>query len=432
MAAAATDYVIYEVKGTTKTAKVIATGTSYTMTDVTAGSHSYQVRPRKVYTGGEKAYGSYSATKTLTVEDAAWKVAPKITSIKQTGTGKITIAWSVTAAADDYVIYEVNGSTKTAIKIVTGTSYTKTGVSKGTHQYEVRPRKVSSSGTKTYGNYSATASITVIDAWMVAPTLTVAQTGEGKVQLSWTVSGAATDYVVYEVNGSTKTAIKIVTGTSYTKTGVSKGTHKYEVRPRKVSSDGTKTYGNYSATKTITVIDAWKIAPTLTVEQTGEGKVKLSWTVAGAATDYVVYEVSGSTKTEIKTVTSTSYTRTNVTPGTHKYEVRPRKTDSSGTQTYGDYSATKSLFVKIIESAKVGNFTYGIVKDNYVQVVKYHGTAATVTVPEKVVEDYYTVSRIGPEAFMGNTTLVTIDLPDTISVIGARAFKNCTKLSNMK
>ena len=38
---------------------------------------------------------------------------------------------------------------------------------------------------------------------------------------------------------------------------------------------------------------------------------------------------------------------------------------------------------------------------------------------------------IGEEPFMGNATLVSIDLPDSITAIRARAFKNCTSLSQM-
>ena len=92
-----------------------------------------------------------------------------------------------------------------------------------------------------------------------------------------------------------------------------------------------------------------------------------------------------------------------------------------------------TLFVKVIESADVGEFTYGVIDgpDNELQVLKYNGTSASVTVPETVIEDYYTITRIGAEAFMNNATLTTVDLPDTITSIGARAFKNCTKLANM-
>ena len=63
------------------------------------------------------------------------------------------------------------------------------------------------------------------------------------------------------------------------------------------------------------------------------------------------------------------------------------------------------------------------------KVVGYTGTAASLTIPTTV--DGKEVKEIGEEAFMGNTTLTSICLPNTITVIRARAFKNCTNLSSM-
>ena len=63
----------------------------------------------------------------------------------------------------------------------------------------------------------------------------------------------------------------------------------------------------------------------------------------------------------------------------------------------------------------------------------YKGSSAVVTIPETVMyEDAsYTVIEVGESAFEGNTTLTSIDLPDTIQVIRRRAFANCTALANM-
>ena len=41
------------------------------------------------------------------------------------------------------------------------------------------------------------------------------------------------------------------------------------------------------------------------------------------------------------------------------------------------------------------------------------------------------VYRIDTEAFMGMSSLTSVSLPDTVVVIGARAFKNCTKLTKI-
>ena len=67
--------------------------------------------------------------------------------------------------------------------------------------------------------------------------------------------------------------------------------------------------------------------------------------------------------------------------------------------------------------------------DDGLVIVSYSGTEASVTIPETV--EGLTVIKVGASAFEGNTTLTSIDLPDTIQVIGERAFANCTSLSTM-
>jgi len=76
-----------------------------------------------------------------------------------------------------------------------------------------------------------------------------------------------------------------------------------------------------------------------------------------------------------------------------------------------------------------GTFVY-TVKNNLagVTVKQYKGNASSVTVPGTY--SGITITEIGAEAFMGKS-LTSIDLPDSIQVIGARAFKNCSSLSSM-
>ena len=62
-------------------------------------------------------------------------------------------------------------------------------------------------------------------------------------------------------------------------------------------------------------------------------------------------------------------------------------------------------------------------------VVSYAGNSASVVIPEVV--DGKTVTQIGEGAFEENTALESIDLPDTITIIGKRAFKGCSNLSQM-
>lgn len=58
------------------------------------------------------------------------------------------------------------------------------------------------------------------------------------------------------------------------------------------------------------------------------------------------------------------------------------------------------------------------------RLIAYSGSAADVTVPENV-------TRIDDGAFEGNTTITSVKMPNSITVIGKRAFAGCTKLSEM-
>ena len=82
----------------------------------------------------------------------------------------------------------------------------------------------------------------------------------------------------------------------------------------------------------------------------------------------------------------------------------------------------------------VNGVTYERITDPTTQnvslrVKSYAGSVSSLVIP--TVVEGLTVTEIGEEAFMGNTTLTSIDLPNSITVIRARAFKNCTNLSSM-
>lgn len=68
--------------------------------------------------------------------------------------------------------------------------------------------------------------------------------------------------------------------------------------------------------------------------------------------------------------------------------------------------------------------------DSGLTVVSYRGSATSVTIPATV--NGTAVTAIGESAFEGNKTLESIDLPDSITVIGRRAFANCSSLSSMQ
>ena len=73
--------------------------------------------------------------------------------------------------------------------------------------------------------------------------------------------------------------------------------------------------------------------------------------------------------------------------------------------------------------------TYKKLVDGTATVVSYSGNATDLVIPTTVSD--CSVTKIGEGAFENNETLSSISLPNSIIVIGARAFKNCTNLSSM-
>ena len=87
----------------------------------------------------------------------------------------------------------------------------------------------------------------------------------------------------------------------------------------------------------------------------------------------------------------------------------------------------------VVDTFTVSDFTYRVLQGTTVEVAAYAGSAASLTVPATVAYQgvTYQVKAIGEEAFMGNTALTSISLPNGIETIKARAFKNCSNLSQM-
>ena len=74
-------------------------------------------------------------------------------------------------------------------------------------------------------------------------------------------------------------------------------------------------------------------------------------------------------------------------------------------------------------------FVWSTNADGTLTLVQYRANEATVVVPETY--NGKTVTVIGESAFEGKD-LTSVDLPDTIIVIGKRAFADCKNLSEMK
>jgi hypothetical protein len=152
---------------------------------------------------------------------------------------------------------------------------------------------------------------------------------------------------------------------------------------------------------------------TFSVEVVGSGTLTYTWQYKTPTSDW-------------KSLSSAKASLTvQAKPSRDGWQYRVVIKDQAGNEIISD-PATLS----VISNYEIDGVIYEPINATTCRVLSYSGSEASLVIPETV--QGLTVVEIGEEAFMNNTTLVSIDLPDTITVIQARAFKGCTNLAHME
>ncbi len=162
---------------------------------------------------------------------------------------------------------------------------------------------------------------------------------------------------------------------------------------------------------------------TVTVPAAKQGEdLTVTWTAAGGATKYqLLLTTPDGTAALLGETAALNYT----VPGLKLLQP-------------GDYNITIKALSGNTELESVnkaftvtGDFVFAVRDDSTgIVVVKYNGTASTLTVPNTVAG--LPVVEIGAQAFEGNTKLKSVTLPATIEIIGRRAFAECKNLLEVK
>ena len=162
---------------------------------------------------------------------------------------------------------------------------------------------------------------------------------------------------------------------------------------------------------------------TVTVPAAKQGDdLTVTWTAAGGATKYqLLLTTPDGTAALLGETAALNYT----VPGLKLLQP-------------GDYTLTIKALSGNTELESVnkaftvtGDFVFAVRDDSTgIVVVKYNGTASTLTVPNTVAG--LPVVEIGAQAFEGNTKLKSVTLPATIEIIGRRAFAECKNLLEVK
>ena len=151
---------------------------------------------------------------------------------------------------------------------------------------------------------------------------------------------------------------------------------------------------------------------TLPSEVVTGSTLTMTWVADERATDcayaYTLCGYSGSSKTNSVTIDLPADKALGEYPATVKAQAK------------GYRSSESSATVQV-----VGVFAYEIVNGKAV-ITRYRGSDSAVTVPDTI--DGYSVVEIGADAFAGNTTITSVELPDSVTRLSDRAFKDCTEL----
>jgi len=219
----------------------VTTDTSYTQTDLDAGTtYYYKIRPYKTISD-TKVYGDYTSVKSkkLTVP------TPMNVKLTNSSANSLKVSWTKVAGASGYEIYRATSKSGTYKKIETITSgttisYTNKSLTNGkTYYYKVCAYKTVDASNK----YSDYCSIQSKKVNLAKSAVTATAKSKSSIKLSWKKVSGATKYEVYRATSKNGTYKKIKTTSSliYINTKL-KSNKSYYYKVKAVQTVSKKTY----------------------------------------------------------------------------------------------------------------------------------------------------------------------------------------------
>jgi uncharacterized protein YjdB len=290
-----------------------------------------------------KGKGSYTGkvTKNFYIQPKA------VSSLKATAySTKIKLSWKAATGAKGYQVYQVIGKTSKKLPTVSGTSCTITGLDSVT-EYTFKVRPYAKVGSKTiFGEFETVKESTTIGK---PTTIEFSDITENSAVIKWNKVQGASSYDINYVGGISRNTTS--TEEKITLTGLDKGTD-YKI---KIRAKTKKITGNYSDVFTFTTAPA--AVKIKKAELTDEGYVKLSWSAVTGADGYTVYyskaNANATSFKEVGTVTSTSATIKDLTPGTSYIFSVVAFSKSSANTAYSTSTATDAITIPV---TKIANF----------------------------------------------------------------------------
>ena len=300
-------------------------------------------------------------------------------------------------------------------------SFSSLGNNGGVRTIQFQPYNGTTAGEK-FKTYTITLTTTVVNKPEVVNFTMNPSRVKLNVPVTFTVNTKNATKVVLYVDGKANTSY-LTTGDvtvierAFASLGSGNGVRTLQFRPYY----GT-TAGELSPAQSLTLY-VTDDPLTVTVPAAKQGDdLTVTWTAAGGATKYqLLLTTPDGTAALLGETAALNYT----VPGLKLLQP-------------GDYTITIKALSGNTELESVnkaftvtGDFVFAVRDDSTgIVVVKYNGTASTLTVPNTVAG--LPVVEIGAQAFEGNTKLKSVTLPATIEIIGRRAFAECKNLLEVK
>ena len=300
-------------------------------------------------------------------------------------------------------------------------SFSSLGNNGGVRTIQFQPYNGTTAGEK-FKAYTITLTTTVVNKPEVVNFTMNPSRVKLNVPVTFTVNTKNATKVVLYVDGKANTSYPTtgdvtVIERAFASLGSGNGVRTIQFRPYY----GT-TAGELSPAQSLTLyVTDDPLTVTIPAAKQGED-LTVTWTAAGGATKYqLLLTTSDGTAALLGETAALNYT----VPGLKLLQP-------------GDYTITIKALSGNTELESVnkaftvtGAFVFAVRDDSTgIVVVKYNGTASTLTVPNTVAG--LPVVEIGAQAFEGNTKLKSVTLPATIEIIGRRAFAECKNLLEVK
>ena len=300
-------------------------------------------------------------------------------------------------------------------------SFSSLGNNGGVRTIQFQPYNGTTAGEK-FKAYTITLTTTVVNKPEVVNFTMNSSRVKLNVPVTFTVNTKNATKVVLYVDGKANTSYPTtgdvtVIERAFASLGSGNGVRTIQFRPYY----GT-TAGELSPAQSLTLYMT-DDPLTVTVPAAKQGDdLTVTWTAAGGATKYqLLLTTPDGTAALLGETAALNYT----VPGLKLLQP-------------GDYTITIKALSGNTELESVnkaftmtGDFVFAVRDDSTgIVVVKYNGTASTLTVPNTVAG--LPVVEIGAQAFEGNTKLKSVTLPATIEIIGRRAFAECKNLLEVK